>query len=234
MAKKKKVKLSAEAFPTFQSVTAINYDSVYLFYPFTDPHGASKSSIMTLSRFAVQSALRRSFPVSDSLSKLLDLDRCYSVSRVAVENGKELVLYNVHASAYGSDETVRTAQMTMLLGDMQAEYEKGNYVVCGGDFNHDFTGDSTKQLNGTSASFGWAQPFPTNLLPAGLSRCVNYTAPLTPTCRNCDVPYEEGNFTIIVDGFIVSDNVTCNTLENVQTNFVYSDHNPVVMTFTLQ
>ncbi len=227
-------KLVAEAFPAFQSVTAINYDSAYLMYPIFEPHGASKSSIVTLSRYAVTAATRRSFPISESLSKLLDLDRCYSLSRIAVENGKELVLYNVHSSAYGSDDTVRTAQMTMLLNDMQAEYEKGNYVVCGGDFNHDFTGESTKLLNGATVDFGWAQPFPTELLPAGLSRCINYTSPLVPTCRNCDIPYEEGNFTIIVDGFLVSDNVTCTALQNVQTDFAYSDHNPVVMTFTLQ
>jgi hypothetical protein len=117
---------------------------------------------------------------------------------------------------------------------MQAEYEKGNYVVCGGDFNHDFTGESTKLLNGATVDFGWAQPFPTEQLPAGLSRCINYTSPLVPTCRNCDIPYEEGNFTIIVDGFLVSDNVTCNTVENVQTHFAYSDHNPVLLQFELK
>ena len=58
--------------------------------------------------------------------------------------GKELVLYNVHLSAYGGSDEIRTAQMTMLFNDMKAEYEKGNYTVCGGDFNHDFTGDSNK------------------------------------------------------------------------------------------
>ena len=57
---------------------------------------------------------------------------------------------------------------------------------------------------------------------------------INPTCRNCDVPYKEGNFTIIVDGFIVSDNVTVTSLENVVTGFVYSDHNPVVMKFKLK
>lgn len=227
-------KLVTDAFPAFQSVTAINYDSAYLMYPIFEPHGASKSSIVTLSRYAVTASTRRSFPISESLSKLLDLDRCYSLSRIAVENGKELVLYNVHASAYGSDASVRTAQMTMLLNDMKSEYDKGNYVVCGGDFNHDFTGDSTKQLNGAAADFDWAQPFPTELIPNGISRCINYTAPLAPTCRNCDIPYEDGNFTIIVDGFLVSDNVTCTALQNVQTDFAYSDHNPVVITFTLQ
>ena len=32
--------------------------------------------------------------------------------------------------------------------EVSAEYQKGNYCVCGGDFNHDFTGDSTLVLGG--------------------------------------------------------------------------------------
>ena len=126
----------------------------------------------------------------------------------------------------------------MLFGDMQAEYEKGNYCVCGGDFNHDFTGDSTQKLNGGDMTdFGWAQPFPIEILNEynGLTRVTNYNNDeIKPTCRNCDVPYKEGNFTIIVDGFIVSNNVEVTYLENIVTGFVYSDHNPVVMKFTLK
>ena len=38
-----------------------------------------------------------------------------------------------------------------------------------------------------------------------------------PTCRNCDIPYTEGNFTIIVDGFLVSQNVSITYLENITT-----------------
>ena len=179
--------------------------------------------------------MRRSLPISTGFSKFLDLDRCYTVSRVPTENGRELVLYNVHLSAYGGSDEIRAAQMNMLFGDMLGEYRQGNYVVCGGDFNHDFTGNSTQVLNGGEMTdFGWAQPFPIEMLPEGLTRCDNYTGEVTqPTCRNCDIPYVEGNFTIIVDGFIVSDNVTVNYLENVQTGFRYSDHNPVLMRFVL-
>jgi endonuclease/exonuclease/phosphatase family metal-dependent hydrolase len=180
------------------------------------------------------SSLRRSLPISTSLTKILDLDRCYSVTRIPVENGKELLLYNVHASAYGSDDSIRTAQMTMLFEDMQSEYEKGNYVICGGDFNHDFTGDSTQKLNGgAEVDFGWAQPFPMNLLPDCIERCDGYTE-LVPTCRNCDIPYKAGNFTIIVDGFLVTKNVEVSSVENINTEFVYSDHNPVVLEFALK
>ncbi len=223
-----------ERFADYSSAFAVNYHSAFLAYPFNQPHGSSNSGILTLSKANITAAERRSLPISESFSKFLDLDRCYSVSRIPVEGGKELVLYNVHLSAYGGSEEIRTAQMTMLFEDMKAEYEKGNYCLCGGDFNHDFTGDSTQRLNGgQTVDFGWAQPFPQELLPAGISRCMDYET-LAPTCRNCDIPYEEGNFTIIVDGFLISDNLQAVTVENVQTGFAYSDHNPVRLEFKLK
>lgn len=221
-------------FKDFDSVRAINYQSAFLFYPFNEPHGASNSCQMTYIRFAVSSAVRRSLPISTSFSKFLDLDRCYSKSRIAVEGGRELIVYNVHMSAYGGSDEIRAAQMGMLFEDMKAEYDKGNYTICGGDFNHDFTGSSTQDLNGgADADFGWAQPFPKDLLPEGIERCTNYTA-LSPTCRNCDIPYKEGNFTIIVDGFLVSDNVEVKSTENINTGFEFSDHNPVEIKFVLK
>lgn len=227
----------SNGFNSYSRVKAINYDSAYLMYPILEPHGASYSSMATFSRYEITSSIRRSFPISTSLSKFLDLDRCYSVSRVAVEGEKELVIYNVHSSAYGGSDEIRTAQMTMLMNDMKAEYDKGNYVVCGGDFNHDFTGDSTQKLNNGMGTldFGWAQPFPEDLIPEGFSRAISYKdGEYNPTCRDCDIPYEEGNFTIIVDGFIISDNVKCVEVENVVTGFEYSDHNPVVLKFILE
>ena len=225
--------LLAAGLPQYANVFAVNYHSSYLFYPFLDPHGASNSGLMTFSRFTVTSALRRSFPIATSLAKLLDLDRCYSVTRIPVEGGRELVVYNVHSSAYGGSDEIRTAQMTMLLGDMQREYLAGNYCVAGGDFNHDFTGDSTLVFNGEASDYGWAQPFPTHLLPEGIRLVTEYEGALVPTCRNCDVPYGEDCMTLIVDGFIVSENVKTDFVRNVDTGFAYSDHNPVLLGFTL-
>lgn len=224
-----------ERFGTYCSSYAVNYDSAFLMYPIFDPHGASKSSIATFSKLDISSSIRRSLPISTSFSKFLDLDRCYSVSRIEVEGGKELLLYNVHFSAYGGNAEIRRAQMTMMLSDMENEYKKGNYIVCGGDFNHDFTGSSVLDLNGYEEEHGWAQPFPAEYIPKGFSRCMNYKdGKLDPTCRNCDIPYKEGNYTIIVDGFIVSDNVECVEVENIDTGFEYSDHAPVRMVFKLK
>lgn len=229
-------KMLSDAFSDYSNTFAVNYDSAFLMYPLTQPHGASRAGIMTLSRYNITSAMRRSLPISESISKFLDLDRCYSVSRVPAQNGKELVIFNVHSSAYGGSDEIRTAQMTMLAEDIKKEYEKGNYCLCGGDFNHDFTGDSTQKLNGgQTVDFGWAQPFPIDLFPSYIIRCDNYQGDtLVPTCRNCDIPYEEGNPTFIVDGFLVTDNIEVVSVRNIQTDFVYSDHNPVVIEFTLQ
>lgn len=224
-----------EAFTGYDSAFAVNYHSAFLMYPFTQPHGASSSGILTLSRTDITSSLRRSFPISTGFSKFLDLDRCYSVSRIAVANGKELVVYNVHSSAYGGDDAIRAGQMGMLFDDMAEEYAKGNYVIAGGDFNHDFTGCSTQELNSMEDNeFGWAQPFPADLIPEGISRCLDYTVGGdVPTSRNCDIPYSEDSVVFILDGFLVSDNVSVTYLENVDAGFEYSDHNPVRMRFSL-
>ena len=88
--------------------------------------------------------MRRSLPIETGIMKLVDLDRCYSVSRVPMENGRELVLYNLHLSAYTSDGTIATEQLQMLCADMLAEYENGNYCVAGGDFNKDLLGNSAR------------------------------------------------------------------------------------------
>ena len=226
----------ANELPGFCHTFAVNYHSAYLMYPILCPHGASNSGIATFSKSALDGGLRRSLPISESFSKLIDLDRCYSISRGPVEDGKELVLFNVHLSAYAADSNLKESQLEMLFQDMEAEYKKGNYVICGGDFNADLTGTSLKILNGEDAEeFGWTMPFPEQLIPEHFSRCMDYSSgKIEPTCRNNDVPYQEGNFTILVDGFIVSDNVEVTYLENIQTGFAYSDHGPVHMKFMLR
>ena len=225
----------AEEFPGYMYSWVQNWDSPYLFYPFTQPHGFARSGLMVLSNVQITSVLRRSLPISESVTKIVDLDRCYTVNRIPVENGKELVIFNVHMSAYGGSDEIRTAQTSMLFNDMKAEYDAGNYCICGGDFNHDFTGTSVADLNkGLVSDLGWVQPFPADALPEHITRALSYsTDQVLPTCRNCDEPYKKGNFTVIVDGFIVSDNIEIELLDNIQTGFAYSDHNPVIMQFRI-
>ena len=223
-------------FPNDYYVFAQNYDSAFLFYPFTQPHGSSKSGIGLFSKYPVTSALRRSLPISTSFSKFLDLDRCYSISRVPVDNGKELVIFALHMSAYGNSDAIRKGQIAMLSADMQKEYEAGNYVLCGGDFNHDLKASDGDEDEHES----WAYPFPREALPEHFSFCIDALSEeernaMWNSARNADMAYvPDVTYTVTLDGFIVSDNIECLTYENVNTGYSYSDHDPVYMEFKLK
>ena len=158
-----------ECLADYDTVFAQNYDSAFLFYPFTQPHGKSRSGLALFSRYPVTDSLRRSFPVSTSFSKFFDLDRCYSISRVPVDNGKELVIFELHMSAYGNSDAIREGQIRMLSEDMQKEYEAGNYVLCGGDFNHDLKAAEDDSTDKES----WAYPFPREELPEHFAFCID-------------------------------------------------------------
>ena len=218
------------------SVFAVNYHSAYLFYPITQPHGASNSGLLTTSKLGIRSAVRRSLPVETGVTKLLDLDRCYSVSKIPVSNGKALCLYNLHLSAYTSDGKIADEQLELLLCDMQAEYEAGNYVIGGGDFNKDLLEGGSEAYFGVSTEdYTWAQPLRFDLLEKTDIRLI---APqgkdgAVPTVRNADGPYHDGQLVLSVDSFLVSPNVEVTDSEVVSTGFAYSDHNPICMSVTL-
>lgn len=230
------LELLKEQFPGFSTVYAQNYDSPYLFWPLLEPHGSSKSGCATFSTRQIDSALRRSLPVETGLSKFMDLDRCYSVSRLPVDGGGTLCLYNVHLSAYTTNGNTAVEQVKLLLSDMAAEYAAGNYVICGGDFNRDLLGNSGAIFGVSSEGQNWAQPFPTELLPEGIAllSSLDEAAPI-PSCRNADAPYDASlSFVLTTDGFLVSANVETSDVRVIDTGFAWSDHQPVAMTFSLK
>ena len=215
---------------------AQNYDSPFLFYPIFQPHGASRSGIMTFSSAPITSAERVELPIENGLTKLLDLDRCYSKSRVPVEGGKELVLYNFHLSAYTSDGKIANDQLRLVLADMEEEYKAGNYCVAGGDFNKDILGDSSVYFGKGDKEYTWAQPIPDGLLDdysATLVAPLNEDRPV-PSCRNADAAYHEGQYVLTIDGFLLSPNVEAVSSAVLDTGFAWSDHNPVEMKFLLK
>lgn len=229
-----------EEYPDAVSVYAQNYDSAFLFWPLYQPHGKNKAGIVTLSAYDVaETAERRSLPISNSFSKFLDLDRCYSITKIPGKE-RDLVLINLHLSAYGVDQEILKAQREMLYEDMQKEYEKGNYVIAGGDFNHDLIGNSPEQYgNKTAAGESWAQPFDFDSIPEGFTLGSKAlldagTFDMAATCRDTGRPYDGTNDRWLLDGFIYSDNVEMLEYDTVDLDFAYSDHNPVMMKFRLK
>ena len=222
------------ALPQYSSVFANNFHSAYLLYPFNDPHGAVEAGLLSLSKMKISEAVRRSYPVDNSfIIKFTDLDRCFAVMRVPVEGGKELVLINSHMSAYDEGGLIRAQQLKLLNDVMTEEYEKGNYVIVGGDFNHALGEEVSTAYMGQQQFPAWISVLNDEDIAQGFSiqKAVNEMA--VPTCRAAEMEWEPGvNYATVVDGFIVSDNVKAQA-QNEDTQFAYSDHNPVRLTFTL-
>lgn len=168
--------------------------------------------------------------------KLVDCDRCYSVQRIPLAEGdRELVLYNLHLSAYTSDGAIAEEQLEMLFADMCAEYGRGNYAIAGGDFNKDILGNSEEVFGISGPEYTWAQPIPPELVPEELAVVAPFDeADPVPSCRNADRPYGPDNYVVTVDGFVVSANVEVGRALVLDTGFRWSDHNPVYMDFILR
>lgn len=231
------------SFPSYLSTYAENFHSADLFYPFSDPIGKSNSGILTLSKYSVTSSVRRSFPVTDDFpDKYFDLDRCFSVNYLPIEGSdKFLVLINLHMSAYDEGGKIRAKQLEMLNTILSLERVKQNYVLAGGDFNHCLIADKFSSDDEALNYFESKQQVPYwvknsilhgSELTEGYSISANTNA---STCRGADIPYEKGvNYCTVIDGFIVSDNVEVISEETVDTQYLYSDHNPVRIKFALK
>ena len=222
-------------FSDYSGVYASNFHSAYLLYPFNDPIGKTEAGIVTLSDYKINSATRYKLPIDESFpTKFFDLDRCIMVTRYAVSEGKELVLINVHLSAYDKGGVYRKKQLDLLNEVLMEEKEKGNYVIAGGDFNHDIA-DSLNSFVTDQKVPEWVYVLNEEDLIDGYKFA---TSNEIPTCRSTDMPYtKDVNYSVVLDGFIVSDNVNVISVNNVaQENdelFLYSDHNPVYMEFVL-
>ncbi|MEG1191623.1 MAG: endonuclease/exonuclease/phosphatase family protein [Clostridia bacterium] len=221
-----------DAFSDYASVFATNYDSAFLFYPVTHPIGKTRAGMMTLSKYRISEATRKQLPIESGFKKLLDLDRCISIARLETDNGRYLSLINLHPSAYVEDQSVLDAQLAVLASAYDAARAQGDYVICGGDFNHDLLGGTSPTLFGFEAtSKAWLHPLDEAKLPDGARIAAPTNA---PTVRDSGTPYVAGEtFVAVIDGFIVSPDIDVVAVETVDNQFAHSDHNPVLMSFVL-
>lgn len=220
----------ADALPGYEACFAPNYVCPFVPYPVSDPIGAVNSGIATYSRFHMDSAVRESLPVPFQWPiRVANLKRCLLVSRLPIaDSDKELVIVNLHLEAYDDGEG-KIAQTQQLLSLLQEEYDRGNYIIAGGDFNQVFP-KAKHEVKETSA---WV-PGRLDELPGDWDYLFDDS---TPTCRLLNQPLEPQNeltqfYTI--DGFIVSPNVHVEQVQTQSQDFQYSDHNPVALTVRLQ
>ena len=143
------------------------------------------------------------------------------------------MLFNLHLEAYDDGEG-KAAQTEMLAELLEAEAQKGNYVIAGGDFNQIFSNADTD-----------AYPIREGMWEAGELDVDQFDGDWqfimdgkTPSCRSLDQKYEgadKENFQYyLIDGFIVSGNIKVSSAATRDKEFKVSDHNPVVMDLELK
>lgn len=225
-------KFFEKAFGDYNTVFAINLHTPYFLYPLNEPIGKSLSGIQSFSKFPIYEAERKSLSVEKGIKRFFELDRCFQVSRIRIKDDIDLVLYNVHLSAYADSREVEEKQFYELFSHMEKEYSEGNFIICGGDFNKDLLGDSSKFNSGIGGEYSWARPFPFDKIPNGFKLFSDKTV---PSNRIADAPYEKGKtFVNTIDGFVVSDNIEVINIKTIDTGFKFSDHNPVVLEFKVK
>ena len=218
--------LIEDQFQGYHSSFGVNYKVDFVPIPVSEPMGKVESGLQTLSKFSPKIVERHSFPGNYSWPvKLFMLDRCFLVNRHQLNNQKELVIINTHNSAY-DDGTLRKQQMAYLSDYLLAEYEKGNYVIVGGDWNqtphglkpelpsHIFDTEDLTYVEKDFPAPDWKWAFDSTL----------------PTNRRVATPYDPSSSpTTVIDCFLASPNVELSNVKTIDVGFKYSDHQPVTI-----
>lgn len=211
----------------YNSTYALNYSCPFVPYPLP-PIGRVNSGLLTTTMYDIDSSERISLPCPfDWPVSTANLKRCLLVSYLPIEgSSSKLVIVNLHLEAYDDGEG-KIAQTKQLREFIQSEYEKGNYVIAGGDFNQVFPGGIEKYPNEHPEL--WEPGIITeDIMPEGWSLAYDLE---TPSCRLLNQPYDpediENTQYYVIDGFIISPNVELISVETLDAGFEFSDHNPV-------
>jgi len=209
---------------------AKNYDVFFVPVPPASPMGKVVSGIATFSRFLPSSSVRYSFPGEYGFPKqLFMLDRCFLVNRYPLENEKELLIINTHNEAFDPGE-IRRTQMAYLKEFLLAEYEKGNFIIAGGDWNQ--TPPDFKPEFGINKVNTEQMMMNSDYLPPEWKWVYDNRA---PSNRSVIAAYDPSTTTTtVIDLFLISPNIEGISTECINLGFENSDHNPVRIKVRLQ
>lgn len=223
----------SEHFPEHSSTFAYNYKAAWVPIPVFEPMGKVESGLLSLSKYQIDKQTRYDLPGKEKWPvQLFELDRAFVELRLPVDNGKELIVLNLHLSAFDKGGLIRKQQLQFLKQYIEAEQKKGSYLIIGGDWNHAIPGSDTLAVKSTQSWPDWLQSLPDDFTPDGFAWAINGKI---PTVRTLDIPYQVGtNFVSIIDGFLVSPNVTVESVHTSDNQFASSDHHAVTATFKLK
>ena len=223
-----------EAFPNMQSAFAFNFKTAFVPYPLP-PIGKVQSGLFTLSSFSVGEAARVKLPCPFSWPvSMVNLKRCLLISRLPVaDSGKELVLINLHLEAYDDGEG-KIAQTKLLKEILEVEAAKGNFVIAGGDFNQTFSSVDISRFPQQEGLWACGRIDVGEFGDDWQFLMTNEV----PSCRSLDKAYAGADHQsfqyYVIDGFIASSNIVVQSFEVLDKGFLFTDHNPTLLNFTLK
>jgi len=223
------MKLFSKALADYSCSFATNYNVPFVPMPILSPMGQVISGIATFSGFLPYKCERYSYPLNYPWPmKLFLLDRCFMLQRYKLSSGnKELVLINLHNSAFDDADLLRQYETWMLRGFLLNEYEKGNYVIVGGDWNQNPPKYRKLTFGGGFKKNNSTPIISSDYLPENWN--IAYDSTL-PTNRDVHEGYVHGKTpTTIYDFFITSPNVIVEQVNVINCGFEFSDHQPVYM-----
>jgi len=215
----------------YNKIQTFNYKSKYIPIPFMNPMGKVNSGLVTFSKYSSSESHRISTPGSYSWPKrLFMLKRCFLVTRFKVENRKELILFNIHNSAFDDADELRKEELKLLKELIENEFEAGNYVIVGGDWNQNPPGSDIRSIKDYISKEVW--PIEKNYLSNIWGWAFD---PHVPTNRDVSEAFEKSTTkTTILDFFLVSPNIEIIEPRTVDLGFEYSDHQPSITKIILK
>ncbi|MCD4682700.1 MAG: endonuclease/exonuclease/phosphatase family protein [Bacteroidales bacterium] len=223
--------LISTVLPDYNETSGVNYFSKYVPVPFLNPMGKVKSGLVTYSKYEPYEAIRMATPGKYSLPKrLFMLRRCFLITRYHVDNSKELILINLHNSAFEDADEMRKEELNLLKQLIINEYEKGNYVIAGGDWNQnppDMELRTIKKKYNTRSVW----PVEKDFLPKDWIWAFDASI---PTNRDVHEPFNLKSTTCtVLDYFVTSPNIQVISTKAVDLGFEFSDHQPVIIQLKL-
>ena len=214
----------------YHTASAMNYDVFFVPLPVNAPYGKVLSGIATMGRMEPLSSVRHSFPGNYAWPKgTFMLDRCFLVNRYPLAGGRQLLVVNTHNSAY-DDGTLRKGQMDYLHEFLMEEYEKGNYIIVGGDWNQT-PADLNPQFEHNIFDTVQLSYIEKDYLPGDWTWLYD---PGIPTNRRLAMPYDPAlSPTTVIDFYLLSPNIIPLDVQGVHLGFVPSDHQPVLARVSL-
>ncbi|MFW6100472.1 MAG: endonuclease/exonuclease/phosphatase family protein [Bacteroidota bacterium] len=215
----------------FSGYFAENYEVQFVPLPLWSPLGKVKSGLATFSRFSPKKVVRHDFPGEYAWPRrVFMLDRCFLISRYELSDGAELLVINTHNSAYDNGNLKRQ-EMSYMKEFLLKEYEKGNYLIVGGDWNQKPPGIDSLRDTESQYDMDRVSLIEDNFMPSGWKWIFD---PDVPSNRSLDAPFDGSNQLRIIDFFLVSPNIKPLIVKTTDLNFKNSDHQPVSLDFKVE